>query len=193
MAISQVAMACSGVAPPPITELPGTTSARSPGMRATSALGAGADLVGRLPDHGQRRHRVPAFQQQVAQVAFERLADELVQPQRAEQRIAPQARDDLRLPGEDAGLRPAQQLIAAERDQVDAGLQTVGDQRLVNAERPQIHHASAAQVFIHRQMPRSRPSATSSRKSTRAVKPDMRKLLGWTRSSRRVRSPMAAR
>ena len=41
-------------------------------------------------------------------------------------------------------------------------------------------------------MPRSRPSATSSRSSGRAVNPVMRKLLGCTRSSRRVRSLMAA-
>jgi hypothetical protein len=37
MAITHVAIACSGVAPPPITDSPATTSARSPGTRAISA------------------------------------------------------------------------------------------------------------------------------------------------------------
>jgi hypothetical protein len=74
----------------------------------------------------------------------------LVQTQRAEQRIAAQARDDFRLAGQDAGLRTAQQFIAAERNQIRAGQQAVGNQRLVDAERAQVDHAAAAQIFVHR-------------------------------------------
>ena len=122
MAISQVGMDCSGVAPPPITDSPATIVGAQVREAAASSASARARIcVGGLADHGQRRHLVPAFQQQMCAGALERLVDQLVEPQRAEQRIAAQARDQLRLAGENSGLRSAEQLVAAEGDQVGAG------------------------------------------------------------------------
>jgi hypothetical protein len=86
----------------------------------------------------------------VAQRGFERLVDHFVQAQRPEHGVTAQARDDFRSPRQDAGLRAAQQLIAAERNQVGAGLQAVGNQRLADAECAQVRNATAAQVFVNR-------------------------------------------
>ncbi len=81
---------------------------------------------------------------------FERLVNRLIEPQRAEQRIATQPRDNLGLSGEDAGLRAAEQFIAAEGHQIGAGAQAIGDERLVDAERAQIGQAAAAEILINR-------------------------------------------
>ena len=51
-------------------------------------------------------------------------------------------------PGENAGLRSAEQFVAAERDQVRAGRQAVGNQRLVDAEGAQVDDAAAAQILV---------------------------------------------
>ena len=72
----------------------------------------------------------------------------LIQTQRAEHGIATQSRDDLRLARQDAGLRTTQHLIAAERDQVGAGAQAIGNQRLIHSECAQIDEAAAAQIFV---------------------------------------------
>ena len=93
---------------------------------------------------------------------------------------------------DDARLRPAEQLVAAEGNQVRAGRQAVGDQRLVDAEGAQVDDAAAAEVLVDRDAALA-PQRHQFRSSGRAVNPVMRKLLGWTRSSRRVRSLMAAR
>ena len=49
------------------------------------------------------------------------LVDDLVEAQRAKQRIAAQARDQLLAAGENSGLRSAEEFIAAEGDQIHAG------------------------------------------------------------------------
>src|SRR5205085_1498027 len=67
---------------------------------------------------------------------------------RPEQRIAPQSRDDFGFSGEDTGLRPTEQLVAAEGDQIDAGLKAFRDQRLLDAEGAQVHHAAAAEILV---------------------------------------------
>ena len=53
------------------------------------------------------------------------------------------------LPGEDPRLRTAEQFIAAERNQVRAGVDALGDQRFVDAERPEVGNAAAAQILIN--------------------------------------------
>jgi hypothetical protein len=110
--------------------------------------GALVNLGVGLADHAQRRHPVPTLEQQIAQRGFKRLVNRLIQTQRAKHGVAAQACDDLAFARQDAGLRTAQQLIAAERYQVRAGPQAVGYQRLVDAERAQVHHAAAAQILV---------------------------------------------
>src|SRR5260370_21918387 len=63
-----------------------------------------ASLVRALAQHGERRHVVPAFQQYFAQSVLERLVDQLIEPQRAKQRVAAQACDQVVTPGENSGL-----------------------------------------------------------------------------------------
>ena len=90
---------------------------------------------------------------------------------------------------QDAGLRAAQQLVAAEGDQARAGGEALRDQRLLDAEGPQIGHAAAAQVLVNRQIALASQRSQLRQGGPRGESP-MRKLLGWTRSSRRVRSVM---
>ena len=110
--------------------------------------GACADRLRGLTQHGERGHAVPTLQHQIAECGFEHLADELIQAQRAEERIAAQARDQFGASGEEAGLRTAEQFIATERDQVHAGFQALGDERFLDAEGAQVHDAAAPEIFV---------------------------------------------
>jgi hypothetical protein len=95
------------------------------------------------------------------------LVDQLVEPQRAEQRIAPQTRHDLSLPGEDSGLRTAEQLIAAERDHIRAGFKLSGTSgsSMPNGRRSTTQPLPRSSYTGR---PRSRPSAASSPATRRA-------------------------
>ena len=84
----------------------------------------------------------------MAQRGFERVDGHLVHTQHAEQRVAAQALDKRGIAGQDARLGTAQELIAAEGNEARAGGEAGGGQRLVDAERPEVRHASAAQVFV---------------------------------------------
>ena len=57
--------------------------------------------------------------------------DHLVGPYRAGQRIAPQLRHQVRPPDDEPRLRPADELVAAERHEVRAGGEPLGRRRLV--------------------------------------------------------------
>ena len=143
-------MDCSGVAPPPITDSPGITSARRPGRRATERQRAFADLLRASGAAWRARARRPSAPAACsAAYSPSSLVDHLVQAQGAEQGIAAQARDQLRAAGENSGLRSAEQFVAAEGHQIHAGGEAVGDQRLLDAEGAQVDHAAAAQVFVH--------------------------------------------
>src|SRR5262249_48327822 len=76
----------------------------------------------------------------------------LVNPEGAEERIAPQARDDLRSSSEYPRLRSAQQFVAAEGDEIGSGSETVSGERFLDSERSQIDDTAAAEVLIHRQL-----------------------------------------
>jgi len=93
--------------------------------RGQKRLGASFDFAGSLPDHSQRRYLIPLLEEQTPQRPFERLIDQLVEPQRAEQRIAPQTRNRFRLARQNPGLGPAQKFIAAERHQIHACLEAL--------------------------------------------------------------------
>ena len=113
-AISQVGMDCSGVEPPPITDSPGTSSRREPPVRARPALRRARGF----PPRVCRIMRSAGISSQrsssrLPQGLFERLVDQLVEPQGAEHGVAAQARDQVRAAGQDA--RPAARPAACRR------------------------------------------------------------------------------
>ena len=152
IAISHVSSDCSGVEPPPITDLPGIELACDAGTARPAALRrARGSRCGALPDHGERGNPVPTFQQQIAERRFERLVDHLVEPQRAEQRIAAQACDEVRLArpacpacGPPSSLSPLKETRSAP------ALEAFGDERFVDAEGAEVDDAAAAEVFVDR-------------------------------------------
>ena len=119
-------------------------------------------------------------------VALSSLHAHLVEPQRPIQRIAPDARHQLRASCDDPRLRTAEQFVAAERHQVDAfasswprpavrRYRTASDRPGSRCPNPHIRARRAPC-----------PSAASSLSDGRAVNPVMRKLLRCTRNSTRV-------
>ena len=79
--------------------------------------------------------------------------DELVAPEGAEERVAFQGGDELRFPGDDAGLRAAEQFVAAEADQIDAATKHLRRRRLVLDARNffRADDGPAPEVFDERQ------------------------------------------
>jgi len=77
----------------------------------------------RFAEHGQRRGpRHSLLRREVeAQHHVQRRQVELVDPHGPGERMPPHRRDRLRLADGDAGLRPAEQFVAAERDDVRPG------------------------------------------------------------------------
>ena len=85
---------------------------------------------------------------------FERREHELVEPQGAQQRVAAQRADGSRTPSQQAGLRSAQQLVAAECHHVDPGGDRLLDRRLGwLAQGAQVDDRAAAQVVHQQQAP----------------------------------------
>ena len=134
IASSHVGNDCSGVDPPPATLLPSMMSDGS-GSSVANPLGALANFVGGGADHPQRGDFVPSLEHQMTKRGFERLRDQLVDPQRPEQRIAAQARHQFRIADDQPGLRSAQQFVAAEGNQIHARIQALRDARFGDAER----------------------------------------------------------
>src|SRR5205085_521600 len=62
---------------------------------------------------------------------LERGEGELVRTERTLERVAPQARDELGAAADDPGLRPAEQLVARERDETGTCSEALADERLV--------------------------------------------------------------
>ena len=125
----------------------------------------------------------------------------LVGPCRPGERIAPEPCDELGPSDDEAGLRPADQLVAAERHQVRAGGQPLARRRLVGeAERRRVEEGPAAEVVDHdrtmamgelgergrRRAPRRSPPGGSSRggRGARAGHPSAR---AGSKSATRVR------
>ncbi len=129
--------------------------------RERAERGEVAREIRRLPVDAQRRR--------------ERRERQLAAAERALERIRAQAIDELAPADDDPRLRPAEELVAAERDEVGAERDPLGDDRLLRQARSGDRSTSAP---LPRSSitgtPRSRPSATSSASATSAVKPTMR-------------------
>ena len=117
-----------------------------------------------------------------AQRRLQRRQRELVDPHRARERMSSHALDRGGLANGDAGLRPAEQLVAREAHDVGAGGDAVGGRGLIGEQRAQpARHPrqhSGADVVDHRAARGARPARHSSRSDVSSVKPTVRKLRG---------------
>ena len=93
---------------------------------------------------------VPAGQR-TTERRLESRQDELVDAQSAEHRVAADLLHQRSATGDDARLRPAEQLIAAEGDEVDTRFEALVDQGLVHPVGLQVDHAAAAEILVQRQ------------------------------------------
>ena len=108
---------CAGVEPPPTSERPSAIS-----ISASEAATCGWERIVRISgcawqisssgqaDHALRGNIVPGAAKIGAQRDFQRRDGQFVHAQGAEQRMPPHLRDEFLFPGDDAGLRPAQQV-----------------------------------------------------------------------------------
>ena len=98
------------------------------------AFGARAHVAGVLVQHAQ--HRDPLGRVEIeAQRPLERGERELVDPHRALQRVPAQLLDELGAADDDPGLRPAEELVAGEADEVGAGGERLARRRLARRAR----------------------------------------------------------
>ncbi len=119
-------------------------------MSRASLLGTGAHPVERLVEHPEDRdllERAVGIEVE-EQRPLERGERELVGSERALERMAAQPADELGAAADDPRLRPAEELVAGERDEVGACGEGVPGKRLVG-EREQ---ASGAEVVDEREL-----------------------------------------
>ena len=109
----------SGSAPPPTRA---TVSSTSPSTSAGEALGPRAHLGQGLVEHPQDGDLAacPLGIREERERPLERRERELVGPQRPLQRMPTQPLDEVGPADDDPGLRPAEQLVAREADEIGA-------------------------------------------------------------------------
>ena len=149
-ATSVVGRTAPGNAPPPTADSPGWSSARSSGGQAAASRAAPERRAGRVErQHAQHRDLADGGLGVLVQRqrGLERREGQLVRAHGARERVLAAAREQ-RLPAHQAaGLRPAEQLVAAEEHQVGAGRQRVGHARLGRqAPGRQVRQEAAAHV-----------------------------------------------
>ena len=145
----------TGSAPAPARATESTSSTPAApalvgGQRRTSSVAQRAArqrTLERRGQHGQRRDALdrPRRVEVEAQQRVERRQVELVDAQGARQRVAPHGLDRRGRAHGDAGLRAAEQLVAAEGDDVGAGGEAVARRRLLR-EQLQVGQGAAAEV-----------------------------------------------
>ena len=140
----------SGSAPPPTRATVSSTCAAD---EAGEPLGARAHGRCVLVQHAQHRHLAQRpFRLEVEEErSFERGEAELVDAERAVQRMAAQSLDEVGAADDDPGLRAAEQLVAAEADEVGAGGERAARGRLV----ADVDERAGAEVVEQRQAVRA--------------------------------------
>ena len=140
-----------GRLPPPSLELPSTTAAVEPMSRAIASAREAKLFDGR-GDHPPDRRLLHGFAAHVVeQRLVQRRKGELVGSQRARQRMLPQFRDEFRFPDGESRLRPAEQLVAGEEDEVCARSQTLLRRQFVaEAECGSVEQRAGSQVVQER-------------------------------------------
>src|SRR5207253_635923 len=86
------------------------------------ALGPPAHGLGRLVEHPQHRYlaeRASGIEVE-RERSLERRQRQLVGAERALERVAPQPLDELRAARDDSGLRPAEELVSREADEISS-------------------------------------------------------------------------
>ena len=136
----------SGSAPPPTRP---TVSSTSPPTAAASRSARARTVAASSCEHAQHRDLAErALRLEVEQQrAFERGEAELVDAQRAVQRVPAQLLDQVGAPDDDPRLRAAEQLVAAEADEVGAGGERTARGRLVR----ELEQRAGAEVVEQRQ------------------------------------------
>ena len=124
MATSHVGSSMPGALPPPTADTPGTSFARQPLDRVQSrrerlcrARGSHRRSSSACAARDRRRR---AARRVFDERRLERRVRHLVHAQRAHQRMPPDPLDERRAADDDAGLRTAEQLVAAEAADIDA-------------------------------------------------------------------------
>ena len=149
----------------------------APGMRGNVGIGAPAQMRRGSPpacDRSEYRSRRRSFavERSVAPSAASVILSTRSAPQ---QRIVAQARDEIRAPDDDTGLRAAEQLVARERYETDAvGKRLLHRALVLRAVLREIDERAAAEVFDDRDAgpaPELRPARVP---PTSCVKPSMR-------------------
>ena len=112
------------------------------------ALGTRAHGLDRLVEHPQHGHLVARGRvERERQRPLERGERELVRAQCALEWMTPQPLDEIGAPDDDARLRPAEELVPGEADEIGSGAQALGRRRLV-ADTPE---RARAEVVDERQ------------------------------------------
>ena len=152
--------------PPPTTDSQRWTCApsRSPPTASRELLRPPVHLLGGLAQHRVDRDHVSAVPvAYIGEHALERRDLHLVHADRPRDRVAPELLDEVRASHDDAGLRAAEQLVAAERDEVRAVGERVGDGRLVRRHAVAAARAAPTRRRSRNGTPRLRASAARSR------------------------------
>ena len=116
----------------------------------SEALRRGTELLFGLEYHLYRRDVVVSAAQVEAKRRLEGRERHLVDAQRAKQLVLLEFCDELFFADDAADLRPAEQLVAREGDEVAAGLERLRDGRVVlarKARRREVYQHSAAEVL----------------------------------------------
>ena len=176
---AKLGSSASGSAPPPTRATVSSTVAAD---ELGQPLGTRADRLAGLAEHPQHRDLARGSVEVQRERPFERGERELVGAQRALERVAPQALDEVGAADDDPGLRAAEQLVAGEADEVRAGRRA---RRAPTARRARSVSDAGAEVVDERQLvPRARqPRAPRARGCS--VKPTTRKFDWCTRRSTR--------
>ncbi len=144
----------SGVEPPPITEKPGRVSIVTLAFAsARRSLAARASARWAISSAVRANHaECWNFVERAAKICVERDFEsgdrELVHTQGAEQRIAADAFDEFALAGDDAGLWAAEKFVAAEADDVNAGIGAGAGDWLVDSAGGEIGEAAGAEILV---------------------------------------------
>ena len=112
-------------------------------------FGAGADLNGRHADHADRRDFVEGAAEIGTKRDFERRDGQLIDAERAEERVPANAFDEISLACDDASLRAAEELIAAKRNDIRACGKTFARNGLGDAVGSEIGEAAGAEVLVN--------------------------------------------
>ncbi len=147
------ASADRGSAPPPICARPLPTVAV---IGRPSSAATMASARGRRAATSSRSMSTTGTPPAAAQVQIDRRLErgegQLVAPERAKQRLALERGDHRPAPGDDARLRAAEQLVAAEADEIHALAQYRGGcrLRLEAGDRAGVEHRPAAEILDQR-------------------------------------------